>query len=139
LLAAATAEIVGRLSEWELIGPGRVVLDLGCGIGRVAAALSPAVEAVIGLDISANMIAEARRRCAGLANASFEVSSGCDLASIAAASVDLVLAVDVFPYLVRSGLASTHLRESRRVLKRGGQAVILNYSYQGAIAEQRST
>ena len=38
--------------DWRLVAPGVRVLDLGCGIGRVAAALAPEVASVIGLDLS---------------------------------------------------------------------------------------
>ena len=41
LLDQATAEIVRVLRHWGLLGRERRVLDLGCGIGRIAAALSP--------------------------------------------------------------------------------------------------
>lgn len=50
-----------------------------------------------------------------------------------AGSFDLVLAVDVFPYLVQAGgvLASRHVEEAARVLRPGGTLAILNYSYRG--------
>ena len=43
-----------------LIQPGLRVLDIGCGTGRLLAALSPA--SGVGVDFSAAMVAEARRR-----------------------------------------------------------------------------
>ncbi len=61
-LARATDELVAWLSAESLIGPDRDVLDLGCGIGRVAAALAPLCRAVLGVDVSAGMIAAARQR-----------------------------------------------------------------------------
>ena len=62
VLAAATDEIVAWLVAMDLIGPDSDVLDFGCGIGRIAAAVAPRVRSVIGLDLSPGMIAEARRR-----------------------------------------------------------------------------
>ena len=94
------------LDAWGLLGPDRDVLDLGCGIGRVAAALSPRVRSVAGLDIAPAMIAAARARCAGIGNLRFLLGSGLDLAPFADRSLDLVLAVDSFPYLVQSGGSS---------------------------------
>lgn len=133
LLQAATAEAVDRMRAWGLLGPDRRVLEIGCGIGRLALALAPEVEHVLGLDVSGEMIAEARRRGAGIPNARFEQSSGEDLRGVANASVDLVLAADVFPYLVASGpdLASRHIAEAARVLRPGGALLILNFSYRG--------
>jgi ubiquinone/menaquinone biosynthesis C-methylase UbiE len=131
MLRAATDEIVDRLEGWGLLGPDRSALDLGCGIGRLTAALSPRIGHVTGIDISGAMIARARERCADLANVTLQVSSGRDLSAFADASFDLVLAADVFPYLVQTGpeLAAAHVHEAGRVLRPGGSLVILNMSY----------
>jgi SAM-dependent methyltransferase len=51
-----------------LLPPGWTVADLGCGTGALAAALSPEVSRVVGVDRSADMLRAARRRTAGLAN-----------------------------------------------------------------------
>jgi SAM-dependent methyltransferase len=140
LLQAATAEIVTALDAWGLLGPDRDVLDLGCGIGRVAAALSPRVRSVAGLDIAPAMIAAARARSAGIGNLRFLLGSGRDLAPFADRSLDLVLAVDSFPYLVQSGevLAEKHVAEAARALRPGGSLVILNYSYRGDDGRDRA-
>lgn len=130
LLAAATAEVVAALRGWGLLGPERDALDLGCGMGRFAEALAPHLRSVLGLDLSAGMVAEARRRSRH-DNVRFAVGTGRDLDGIAAASLDLVLAADVFPYLVEAGLAEDHVAEMARVLRPGGVGVILNYSYRG--------
>ena len=122
LLAAATNEVVDRLTAWAAIGPATDVLDLGCGIGRFAAALAPRVRSVLGLDLSGDMIDEARRRCTA-PNVRFAQGSGRDLSVADTASVDLVLAADVFPYLVQAGgtLAADHVEEAARVLRLGWQ------------------
>lgn len=140
LLAAASREIVDRLGAWGLLGPQRRVLDLGCGIGRMAAALASHVATVIGLDMSAGMVEAARQRCAGLATVAIRHGSGRDLAPIAAGSVDLILAVDSFPYLVYAGpeLVEAHMREAARVLSPGGDLVVLNWSYRGDAAADRA-
>ncbi len=130
LLAAATAEVVAILDGWGLLGRDRDALDLGCGMGRFAEALAPHLRSVLGLDLSAGMIDEARRRSRH-ANVRFAVGTGRDLAGVADASVDLVLAADVFPYLVEAGLAEAHVAEMARVLRPGGAAALLNYSYRG--------
>jgi SAM-dependent methyltransferase len=130
LLAAATAEVVTALRDWGHLGPTRDVLDLGCGIGRFAGALAPEVRSVLGLDLSARMIDEAQKRNHH-GNVVFAVGSGRDLGGVETAAFDLVLAADVFPYLVGAGLADRHVADMARVLRPGGVAVILNYSYRG--------
>ncbi len=136
LLARATGEIVAVLDGWGLLGRERSVLDVGCGIGRLEMALAPYVGSVIGTDISPGMIAEARARCAGLMNVSFILTSGRDLADIDEESIDLITIVDAFPYILLSGadLAARHMAEATRILRPGGDLVILNCSYRGDIA-----
>jgi ubiquinone/menaquinone biosynthesis C-methylase UbiE len=131
LLRDATAEIVDRLQSWGLLGSDRIALDLGCGIGRLTAALSPSVGYITGVDISKTMIDRAAERCTGLPNVTLRVSSGLDLVDFADDSFDLVLAADVFPYLVLTGssLVAAHIAEAARVLRPGGSLVILNMSY----------
>ena len=130
LLDAATAEVIAALQAWGLVGPDRDVFDLGCGIGRFATALAPKVRSVVGSDLSDGMVAEAARRNQH-ANVRFLQGSGHDLAGVATRGFDLVLAADVFPYLVGAGVADRHIAEIERVLRPGGTAVILNYSYRG--------
>lgn len=133
ILDAATAEIVHVLSEWKLLGPARRLLEIGCGIGRFQKALAAHAMAVTGIDVSANMIEAARNRCAECRNVTLLECSGLDLAMFASGSFDLVYAVDSFPYLFQSGMAlvEKHFDEVRRVLKPGGDFLILEFSYRG--------
>lgn len=139
ILAAVTDEIVARMDEWALLGPQRDAIDLGCGIGRFLLAMAPRLRRIRGFDISARMVAEAVRRCRAVPNISVEQSTGHDLASVPDRSADLVLAADVFPYLVQAGgsLVATHVRECARILRPGGAVLILNYAYSGDFTAQR--
>jgi SAM-dependent methyltransferase len=131
ILQQVTEEVVGLLDAWGLLGPDRRVLEIGCGIGRIQAALSPRVTEAYGVDISPKMIAVARRRCAEMPNVRFSLSSGRDLADFPAERFDLVLAVDSFPYIHSAGPAvvATHFAEAARVLVPVGELVILHFSY----------
>ncbi len=130
ILALATAEIVDWLAGRGLLGPEHDVLDLGCGVGRVAMALAPRCRSVLGLDVSAGMVFEARRRC-DLPTVRFEVTSGRDLDGLAARSLDLILAADSFPYVIQGGAAviDAHLAGAARALRDGGALAVLNWSY----------
>ena len=78
------------------------------------------------------MIAAATRRLRELAGrASARLTTGADLFGFADASFDLVYSVDAFPYLVLAGqqLGETHFREIHRVLRPGGDFVLLSYAY----------
>ncbi len=132
--ARATAEIVKWLvSQGLAMGP---VLDVGCGTGRIAAALAPHVGEVLGIDVSSGMIAEARRRHGADARLRFEMSNGAPPTHLRQHYFGLVLAVDSFPYLVQSGVADGHVAAAQRLLRPDGALVILNLCY-GADGKDR--
>jgi SAM-dependent methyltransferase len=138
LLDQATAEVVGWLTAQRLFADGMDVLDLGCGFGRIAAALAPHAGSVLGLDLSPGMIEAARRRHGGLPRLAFAVAEGRDLGTLPAASRDLILAVDSFPYLFQAGVAEAHLRDAARVLRPGGALAVLNLTYAADPADDRA-
>jgi SAM-dependent methyltransferase len=134
ILDACTGEAMDLFERWGVLGSDRAVLDLGCGIGRFSAALALRTREVHGIDISPKMIAAARRRCAHLPNVRFTRGSGHDLAKLKDASFDLVLAADSFPYIFQGGpdLVSILFMEIARVLKPGGDFVLINFSYRAS-------
>ncbi len=132
LLDAATAELVRWLDARGLADGD--VLDLGCGIGRVAAALRRA-RSVLGLDIAPGMIAEARRRHGNDGRLRFAVTDGRGIAG-AEGLFDLLLAVDSFPYLVAAGVAERHVADASRILRPDGAMAIFNLSYRGVEADR---
>ncbi|HTG36753.1 MAG TPA: class I SAM-dependent methyltransferase [Thermoanaerobaculia bacterium] len=140
ILSRAAEEVVERFQEWKLLGLKRTTLEIGCGIGRMQAALSPHVAEAHGIDISPKMIDAARRRCAGLPNVFFSVTSGRDLADFPAERFDLVYAVDSFPYVHQAGpaIVETHFHEAERVLRPGGEFVILHFSYRDSTEADRA-
>ena len=138
ILERATAEILAWLEQQgcggdgdPTRGRGMDVLDLGCGIGRMAVALAPRCRSVLGLDVSAGMVAEARRRCAPFPSIRIENTPGIDLDALPARAFDLVLAVDSIPYLVQVGpdALATHVAGCARILRPGGRLAILNLSF----------
>ena len=131
LLERATAEIIDLMVERDLIGPDRLAVEIGCGIGRFMSPIARLGTFVFGLDVSIGMLAEARRRCRNEARALPIRTSGADLACIRDGSVDLVYAVDSFPYLVDAGVAAAHVTEAHRVLRPGGTLLVANWSYRG--------
>jgi len=130
LLERATREIILQLEHWGILAPDRTVLDIGCGIGRLEVELAPRVSAVYGIDVSAQMINAALKRCSPLLNVHLLKVSGRNLADFSDSFFDAAVAVDTFPYLNQSGaaLVDRYFAESHRVLKPGGDLVILNFS-----------
>jgi SAM-dependent methyltransferase len=97
------------------------VLDVGCGVGRLAHPLAQRAATYTGFDIAPGMIGEARRRCADLENARFFVSDGLSVPEAARDRLyDLALCVAVFihcPPEVSAGL----VRSVYGCLAPGGQ------------------
>src|SRR3954467_1333923 len=62
ILSRVTEEVVAQLEDWNLLGPDRSTLEIGCGIGRMQAALSPYIGEAHGIDISPNMVEAAPPR-----------------------------------------------------------------------------
>lgn len=107
------------------------ILDAGCGPGNFCQALSSHVGAVIGLDISAGMIARARQKIpdnGGCSGITLVIGSITDL-PFAPASLDGILVNQVLHHLHDTPsegfpVHQSVVREFARVLKPGGVIVI---------------
>jgi ubiquinone/menaquinone biosynthesis C-methylase UbiE len=93
------------------------VLDVGCGTGDFVQLFDATRTRYLGIDISANMIAECRRLFPGH---EFKVADG-DAIDAPDASVDLVLSIGVLEYLKDP---AGHLRELARVTRAGGNVIV---------------
>jgi arsenite methyltransferase len=114
-----------RLAVLDVLDPrpGERILEVGCGGGAllpsVGAAVGPGGR-VVGIDVSEDQIAAARKRCADQANIE---TAALDLRSLphTPGSFDAVVAVQVIEYLDDPRQAMAALR---RVLTDRGRAVI---------------
>src|SRR5262249_19921475 len=95
--------------------PGEVVLDLGCGTGHLTAKIAEAGATVLGVDSSAEMIAEARRAYPSLA---FEVGDARHLTHDT--RFDAVFSNAVLHWVTDTDLAAAGIA---RALKPGGRFV----------------
>ncbi|UEM24600.1 class I SAM-dependent methyltransferase (plasmid) [Skermanella mucosa] len=100
-----------------LVPAGRV-LDLGCNNGYGSFELSRHGHRVVGVDVSAEALDDARRRFSA-DNLDYRQVSGQDL-PFEADSFDLITSFQVIEHIVEM---EPYLREIRRVLKPGGLAV----------------
>lgn len=125
-LASGAAEIDGalrRLTELGIRPEGGRALDFGCGAGRLSNALAAHFETVVGVDISAPMLAEARRLDRSGGRIDFRLNDAPDLAAFDDGSFDLVYTDLVLQHLPPA-LAAGYLREFTRVVRPGGAMVI---------------
>jgi ubiquinone/menaquinone biosynthesis C-methylase UbiE len=123
--ALGAQEVTRALGELEPLGlsPGRnVAVDFGCGVGRLSAALARHFAEVIGVDISAPMLEQARRLDRSEGRCRFVLNEADNLAFLADDSVDLVYSSLVLQHMPPQ-LAARYLREFVRVLAPGGVAI----------------
>jgi len=96
-----------------------VVLELGCGIGRVTSYVAEKVCRYMGVDYSKNMVAAARSRHRNKANVFFIKNDGWSLKEISDNSVDLVFSELTFQHMHKFN-ALSYIKEAHRVLKPQG-------------------
>ena len=95
------------------------VLDLGCGMGRIASRLTDRFARVVGVDVSGEMIAAGQQTYGHLPNLELRTSSGTDLAELADGSFDFVFSYSVLPHLPQA-VVEAYFGEVNRVLRPGG-------------------
>lgn len=101
----------------------KLVLDLGCGVGRITEYMINDFKEVKGLDISEEMIESAKKRLAGKKGATFHLSKG-NLIPLDGHSIDLVFSYQTFQHFPSESLIKDYLDEVYRVLKSEGIAKI---------------
>jgi ArsR family transcriptional regulator len=102
--------------------PSWVVGDLGCGTGRVSAAVAPFVTRVVAIDASAAMLQAARRRLAGLTNVDLRRGE-LEALPIDDGRLDAATMMLVLHHLPEPARA---LGEACRVLRPGGRIVVVD-------------
>jgi ubiquinone/menaquinone biosynthesis C-methylase UbiE len=127
LYDAAFQDIRVRRDEWKWLGEHLPeskeieVLDIGCGNGALLNALRDRIKSGAGVDESAGMIEQAKKRNAGIEKLSFSVINGPVL-PFETAAFDVVISMMSFRYLDWDPLLS----EVKRVTRAGGKFLILD-------------
>ncbi len=108
-------------------------LEIGCGIGRMTRYLAEIFEHVHAVDISGEMIQMARKRLADLPNVSCHETNGIDLSLFSDGMFDFVFSFIVFQHIPSREVILNYIRESYRVLKKGG---VFKFQVQGCTNPQ---
>jgi len=105
-----------------LLDPSWRIADLGCGTGQLTALVAPHVRQVVGVDSSADMLHEARRRLAAQANVDLRLGT-LEKLPIDAGQIDLAMMALVLHHLPDPARA---LVEAARVLATNGRMLIID-------------
>lgn len=122
LLKTGEEDVARALSVTKMrVGHARTLLEIGCGVGRMSAALATRFGRVIGVDVAPTLIAEAQRHnpCE---NVSFEVCDGVHLRPSTASGCDSAFSYEVLYYLNRQQL-TTYFIDMFVLLRSGGEFV----------------
>ena len=102
------------------VEPTDVVVDIGCGIGRLTRALAARASEVLALDVSGEMLTRARQLNGHLDNVRWLHGDGTTLAPVADSSVDACFSHVVFNHIPDPAITLGYVREMGRVLRPGG-------------------
>lgn len=117
------ARLIGEYGPWE----GRRVLDLATGSGILAQLVAGQVGPcgkVLGIDINGEMLALARKRCAGLTPEVEFTQSPAHPLEVSSDSIDFVVCQQGFQFFPDKDAAA---REMHRVLREGGKVIITTW------------
>ena len=119
------------------------VLEIGCGAGRVTRALAGFFGEVYAVDISREMVRQARQAVAGFPGARIFHNNGKDLGPVAChwwnrlgigrrLQVDFAFSIIVFQHIPSRQIIENYVREVHRLLRPGG---LFKFQVQGAAIE----
>ena len=120
------------------IEPTDVVLEIGCGVGRITRVLAERAERVLALDVSNEMLARARALNPQLEAVTWIRGDGTSLGGLGEDSVDACVSTVVFQHLPDPAIALGYVHELGRVLRPGAWAA-LQVSNAPAVHEPRTT
>jgi SAM-dependent methyltransferase len=95
------------------------VLEIGCGAGRVTRALARLFGEVHAVDVSGEMVAQARAALSGQANAFVYQNNGMDLSVVPGLPFDFAFSVIVFQHIPSRDVIESYFREVARLLRPG--------------------
>jgi ubiquinone/menaquinone biosynthesis C-methylase UbiE len=107
------------------------IIEIGCGAGRLTQALSNFFGEVHAVDVSGEMVRQARAALGHRPGVHFYQNNGCDLEVIPALEYDFAYSAIVFQHIPSREIIENYVREVHRLLKPGA---LFKFQVQGYIA-----
>lgn len=101
----------------------KIALEIGCGIGRLSEFLAPHFRKLYAVDISEEMINQAKGRLVSIKNIDFIATDGVSF-PIPSSSVDFVFSFIVFQHMPDKAVIRKNMEEIARVLQTKGVAKV---------------
>jgi len=98
------------------------VVEIGCGVGRLTRPMAARAASVTAVDVSEEMLAQARRLNEGLPKVTWMLGDGVSLAGIPDGTADACVSHVVFQHIPDPAITFGYLRDIGRVLRPGGWA-----------------
>jgi SAM-dependent methyltransferase len=95
------------------------VLEIGCGAGRVTRALAGLFGEVHAVDVSGEMVEQARKALAAFPGAHIYQNNGMDLTVLPAVEFDFAFSTIVFQHIPSREVIENYVREVHRLLRPG--------------------
>ena len=120
------------------------VLEIGCGAGRVTRAFAGFFGEVYAVDISREMVRQAREACAGFPNTHVFRNNGKDLSALSGGwrrrfgiepklEVDFAFSIIVFQHIPSRKIIESYVREVNKILRPGG---LFKFQVQGCAVDE---
>jgi ubiquinone/menaquinone biosynthesis C-methylase UbiE len=106
----------------ELLNKEIIILDLGCGMGRLSLPIAqryPNVK-IVGIDISPEMIKIAKQNSKDLKNIRYKVNDGISISEIDDNCIDLVYSIVTFQHIPNQ-VFQGYIKEISRILRKSGK------------------
>ena len=111
------------------------VIEIGCGAGRITRALARLFGEVHGVDVSGEMVAQARKALADTPNAFVYQNNGMDLTVFPQGPYDFAFSTIVFQHIPSREVIYNYVREVNRLLRPGA---LFKFQVQGDASLQTS-
>jgi ubiquinone/menaquinone biosynthesis C-methylase UbiE len=115
------ADLLRDLIELTGVGPGRRILEIGCGTAQLTVPLAQTGASLVAVELGANLARIARQKLSSFSDVEVHIAD-FDTLSLPPEPFDLVVAATAFPWLD----PATRVEKCAHTLRRGGMLAIID-------------